>query len=53
MGTRQKLKTGAEWDYIYARGMYCYLVNSTKAKRTIKRALSKRRRRDNKKFEII
>lgn len=46
MGTKQKLKTAAEIDFIYARGMYCYLANSTKAKKNIKRGLSKRRRKE-------
>ena len=46
MGTRQKLKSGMEYDYIYARGIYCYLINNAKLKRWIKRCLSKRRRKE-------
>ena len=51
MGTRQKLKKDFEIDFIYARDRYCYLVNNTKLKKFIKRSLSKRRRRENKKIE--
>jgi len=45
MGTRQKLKTGTEYDAIYARHMYKYLKEGSHA---IKKDLSRRRRRTNK-----
>lgn len=43
MGTKQRLSE-LEADYVYARGVYCYLVNNTKLKRFVKRRMSKRRR---------
>lgn len=45
MGTRQKLKTGTEYDAIYARHMYKYLKEGSHA---IKKDLSRRRRRKQK-----
>ena len=51
MGHRQKLKTASEYDFIYARGQYCYMVNhGCKLKKSIKRSLAKRRRIDDKKI---
>lgn len=50
MGTRQRLIDGDEYDFIYARGQYCYLVNRCKKKRKIKRKINKRLRRENKKY---
>ena len=45
MGHRERLKTGAEYDAIYARGIYCYLANSTAAHK-IKKQMSRRNRRN-------
>jgi hypothetical protein len=53
MGNRQKLKTGAEYDFIFSRRLYCYMANNNKLKKWIKRQLSKRRRRENKKIEEL
>lgn len=49
MGTRAKLKGGAEFDAFnrYARKLYCYLHN-TKALRKIKRGFWKRQRLEEK-----
>lgn len=44
-GMKQKLKTGAEFDLIYAKGIYCYLKNG-KAVRKIKRQMNRRWRRE-------
>ncbi len=52
MGTKQKLKTGAEEDVIYARKRYCYLRNSKKAVRNIKKGMRKRIRQEAKR-ELI
>ena len=52
MGTKQKLKTGYEVDYIFAKNLYCYLINNIKLKKFIKKQLSKRRRMENKKMII-
>lgn len=49
MGRKQKI-SGIEEDYIYDRGRYCYLVNSCKVKRYIKRGLNKRYRRELKEY---
>lgn len=46
MGHREKLIDGIEEDFIYARGLYCYLVNNTKLKRYVKRKMSKRYRHE-------
>lgn len=45
---KQKLKTGEEYDLLYARKFYCYLQRSGVAK-FIKRTLSRRRRYESKK----
>jgi len=45
MGIRQKLKGGAEYDLIYGRKMYCYLNNHNNSRRSIKRGMSRRRRK--------
>lgn len=44
-GRKQKLKTGAEFDLIYAKCWYCYLKNG-KAVRKIKRQMNRRWRRE-------
>ena len=46
MGTRQKLKTGMEVDFIFARSIYCYLKNNRGIKKFIKKTLSRRRRQE-------
>jgi len=48
MGTRAKLKGGAEYDAFnrYARKLYCYL-HQTKALKKIKRQFWKRQRQEN------
>ena len=46
MGNKQKLKSGIEYDVIYDRGLYCYLVNRPHLIKWTKRQLSKRRRRE-------
>ena len=48
MGIKQRLKSGEEYDFIYARGQYCYLVNNAKLKKRIKKRMSRRRRKENK-----
>jgi hypothetical protein len=48
MGHREKLIDGLEVDYIFARNMYCYLVNNPKLKKYTKRKISKRIRRNGK-----
>lgn len=51
MGNKQKLKKGDEYDVIYAKKKYCYLVNNNKLVRHIKRRLRKRKRiEENKKI---
>lgn len=50
MGHRGKLIDGAEIDFVYARGVYCYLVNNCKLKKYIKRKMSKRARREGNRF---
>lgn len=52
MGTRQKLKTGCEYDFLYARGLYKYLRNNRGIKKWIKKTLSRRRRRESKMMEV-
>ena len=48
MGIKQRLKSGEEYDFIYARGQCCYLVNNAKLKKRIKKRMSRRRRKENK-----
>lgn len=50
MGRKQILKQGYEFDYVYARGVFCYLVNNAKLKKYIKKGLNKRYRQENKNF---
>jgi len=45
-GRKQKLKTGDEFDLIYAKKLYCYLHNNTKLVKKIKRGLNKRYRKE-------
>jgi hypothetical protein len=45
MGTRQKLKSGDEFDVLYARKWYCYLKRAGIASK-IKRQMRRRRRHD-------
>jgi hypothetical protein len=45
-GRKQKLKTGDEFDLIYAKKLYCYLQNNTKLVKKIKRGLNKRYRKE-------
>lgn len=44
MGHKEKLKSGAEYDVIFDRGIYCYLLNSTAAHK-IKKQMTRRNRR--------
>lgn len=44
MGHRERLKKAAEYDVIFARGVYCYLANSTAAHK-IKKQMTRRSRR--------
>jgi len=46
-GRKQKLKTGAEYDLLYAKSLYCYLRNNNNAVRKIKRGMNRRQRREN------
>lgn len=45
-GRRQKLKSGAEYDILYAKSLYCYLKNGKHVKHNIKRQLNRRYRRE-------
>jgi len=45
MGHRDRLKTGMEYDVIFARRIYCYLFNNSKLKRFVKNAINRRNRR--------
>ena len=51
MGHKERLKTGAEYDVIFARDVYCYLVNSTAAHK-IKKQMTRRNRRKYKQLPI-
>lgn len=51
-GRKQKLKTGDEYDLIYAKKLYCYLQNNTKLVRKIKRGLNKRYRKEMKEEDV-
>lgn len=48
MGHRDKLKTGMEYDVIFARKMYCYLQNIPSLVRYVKRSINKRTRAESK-----
>lgn len=43
-GHREQLKSAAEYDVKYARGLYCYLVNHSPVHK-IKKGMSRRLRR--------
>ena len=45
MGHKDRLKTGMEYDVIFARKIYCYLFNNSKLKRFAKNAINRRARR--------
>jgi hypothetical protein len=45
-GRRQKLKSGMELDFLYARGLYCYLTNCQGLKHYIKKQLNRRYRHE-------
>lgn len=49
MGRKQKLVDGLEEDVIYARKVYCYLVNRPSVVKWAKRKVNKRFRREGKK----
>ena len=49
MGRKQKLIDGLEEDAIYARKVYCYLVNRPSVVKWAKRKINKRFRREAKK----
>lgn len=50
---KQKLKQGAEWDWVGSwRGFYCYLTNHSGVGKKIKRAMNKRIRKEGKKYEL-
>lgn len=46
MGRKQILKCADEYDVIYAKKKYCYLVNHCEKVKKIKRRLNKRFRRE-------
>ena len=48
MGIKQKLKSGLEYDVIYGKKKYCYLVNNNKLVRFAQKAMRKRRRAESK-----
>ena len=45
-GRRQILKTGAEYDLLYAKGLYCYLKNGNRVKHNLKKQMNRRYRRE-------
>jgi len=45
MGHKDRLKTGMEYDVVFARKIYCYLFNNSKLKRFAKNAINRRARR--------
>jgi hypothetical protein len=45
MGRKQKLTSGAEYDLIFAKDIYCYLRNHVVSVRKIKHGLNKRYRK--------
>lgn len=45
---KQKLKSGLEYDVIYGRDVYCYLINHPKIVKFVKRQLNKRIRKEGK-----
>jgi len=44
-GRKQKIKTGAEMDFLYCKKLYCYLKNG-KAARKIKKQMNRRYRKE-------
>lgn len=48
MGIKQQLKTGAEYDVVYARKTYCYLQNHPSIVKSVKRSMAKCRRKESK-----
>ena len=40
MGHKDKLKSGMEYDVIFARRIYCYLVNNNKLVKYVKTQLT-------------
>lgn len=44
-GRKQKVKTGAEMDWLYAKRLYCFLKNG-KAVRKLKKQMNRRWRRE-------
>ena len=55
MGRNQILKSAMEYDVVYARKIYCYLVNRSQNVKFAKRKMNKRYRQQNKidKHELI
>jgi hypothetical protein len=49
MGRKQQLKDGLEYDVVFGRGVYCYLVNHHNIVKWVKRKMNKRLRRKYKK----
>lgn len=45
MGHKDSLKSGMEYDVIFARKIYCYLINNSKLKRFVKNAINRRNRK--------
>jgi hypothetical protein len=46
MGIRQEFKSAAEYDVVYNRKVYCYLVNDPSQVRWWKRYMRRRRRQE-------
>ena len=44
-GRKQRVKTGAEMDWLYAKRLYCFLKNG-KAVRKLKKQMNRRWRRE-------
>jgi len=51
MGHKDKLKSGMEFDVIFARKIYCYLKNNYKLIKYVKKSIN-RRNRQNSRLEI-
>ncbi len=49
MGHKDRLISGMEYDVIFARRIYCYLVNNSKLTRYVKKSIN---RRDRKKAKL-
>ena len=45
-GRKQKLKTGYEYDLLYAKHYYCFMKNNNNTVRYIKRTLNRRWRKE-------